>query len=142
MIAGVARIVRDVGLAEELAQDALVAALEHWPAEGVPDNAGAWLMTTAKRRALDRLRLRALRARKHEEFGADLEALQAHVAPDFVDALAGTRHLERHVRGGQRLLGADDALRHGRFGHEEGARDLLRRQAAEQAQRERGAGVG
>ena len=79
---------RDVGLAEELAQDALVAALEHWPGEGVPDNPGAWLMTTAKRRALDKLRQDALHARKHEELGADLEALQAHVVPDFVDALA------------------------------------------------------
>src|SRR5678816_4889059 len=64
VVAGVARLVRDVGLAEELAQDALVAALEHWPAEGVPDNPGAWLMTTAKHRALDRLRQDALHARK------------------------------------------------------------------------------
>ena len=79
---------RDVGLAEELAQDALVAALEHWPGAGVPDNPGAWLMTTAKRRALDKLRQDALHARKHEELGADLEAQQAHVVPDFVDALA------------------------------------------------------
>jgi len=88
VIAGVARMVRDVGLAEELAQDALVAALEHWPEDGVPDNPGAWLMRTAKNRALDRLRQEALHARKHEELGADLEALQAHVEPDFVDALA------------------------------------------------------
>ncbi len=83
-----ARLVRDVGLAEELAHDALVAALEHWPGVGVPDNPGAWLMTTAKRRALDKLRQDALHARKHEEIGADLEALQAHVVADFVDALA------------------------------------------------------
>jgi RNA polymerase sigma factor (sigma-70 family) len=88
VIAGVARLVRDVGLAEELAQDALVAALEHWPGQGVPDNPGAWLMTAAKRRALDKLRQDALHARRHEELGADLEALQAHVVPDFVDALA------------------------------------------------------
>ena len=88
VIAGVARMVRDVGLAEELAQDALVAALEHWPDDGVPDNPGAWLMRTAKNRALDRLRQEALHARKHEELGADMEALQAHVEPDFVDALA------------------------------------------------------
>jgi RNA polymerase sigma factor (sigma-70 family) len=88
VIAGVARMVRDVGLAEELAQDALVAALEHWPTDGVPDNPGAWLMRTAKNRALDRLRQEALHARKHEELGADLEALEAHVEPDFVDALA------------------------------------------------------
>ena len=72
VIAGVARMVRDVGLAEELAQDALVAALEHWPDDGVPDNPGAWLMRTAKNRALDRLRQEALHARKHEELGADL----------------------------------------------------------------------
>jgi len=88
VIAGVARMVRDVGLAEELAQDALVAALEHWPDDGVPDNPGAWLMRTAKNRALDRLRQEALHARKHKELGADMEALQAHVEPDFVDALA------------------------------------------------------
>ena len=56
LIAGLTRVVRDVGVAEELAQDALVSALEHWPNEGVPDNPGAWLMTTAKRRALDELR--------------------------------------------------------------------------------------
>ena len=87
VIAGVARMVRDVGLAEELAQDALVAALEHWPKDGVPDNPGAWLMRTAKNRALDRLRQESLHAKKHEELGADLEALQAHVEPDFVDAL-------------------------------------------------------
>ena len=88
VIAGVARMVRDLGLAEELAQDALVAALEHWPDEGLPDNPGAWLMRTAKNCALDRLRQDALHARKHDELGADREALQAHVEPDFVDALA------------------------------------------------------
>jgi RNA polymerase sigma factor (sigma-70 family) len=88
VIAHVARLVHDVGLAEELAQDALVAALEHWPVDGLPANAGAWLMTTAKHRALDRLRQDALHARKHEELGHDLDALQAHVVPDFVDALA------------------------------------------------------
>ena len=88
VIAHVARLVRDVGLAEEIAQDALVAALEHWPEAGLPDNPGAWLMTTAKHRALDRLRQDALHARKHEELGHDLDALQAHVVPDFVDALA------------------------------------------------------
>ena len=88
VIAHVARLVRDVGLAEELAQDALVAALEHWPDEGLPGNPAAWLMATAKNRALDRLRQDALHARKHEELGHDLDALQAHVEPDFVDALA------------------------------------------------------
>jgi RNA polymerase sigma factor (sigma-70 family) len=91
VIAGVARLVRDVGLAEELAQDALVAALEHWPRDGVPDNPGAWLMATGKNRALDKLRQDALHARKHEELGADLEAMQAHVVPDFVDALGAAR---------------------------------------------------
>ncbi|MEP7297320.1 MAG: RNA polymerase sigma factor [Burkholderiales bacterium] len=88
VVAHAARLVRDVGLAEELAQDALVAALEHWPIEGLPNNPGAWLMATAKNRALDRLRQDALHARKQEEFGRDLDALQSHVVPDFVDALA------------------------------------------------------
>lgn len=91
IIAGVARVVRDVGLAEELAQDALVAALEHWPQDGLPDNPGAWLMTTAKRRALDHLRADALHQRKQEELGADMDALQAHVVPDFVDGLDAAR---------------------------------------------------
>lgn len=91
VIAGVARIVRDVALAEEFAQDALVAALEHWRETGVPDNPGAWLMTTAKNRALDRLRQDALHARKHEELGRELDAMQMHVVPDFVDALDAAR---------------------------------------------------
>lgn len=82
IIAGVARLVRDVGLAEELAQDALVAALERWPGDGVPDNPGAWLMTTAKNRALDRLRQTALHARKHEEYGRETEVLGTGHAPD------------------------------------------------------------
>ncbi|MDQ3932269.1 MAG: RNA polymerase sigma factor [Actinomycetota bacterium] len=69
LIAGVARIVRDVGLAEDLAHDALVAALEKWPESGVPANPGAWLMVVAKRRAIDLLRRRALSERKHEELG-------------------------------------------------------------------------
>lgn len=88
IIASLARLLRDVGLAEEMAQDALVAALEHWPADGLPANPAAWLMTTAKHRALDRLRQHSLHARKQEELGADLDALGAHVQPDFVDALA------------------------------------------------------
>jgi len=91
VIAGVARLVRDVGLAEELAQDALVAALERWPDTGVPDNPGAWLRTTAKNRARDRLRLDALHTRKHEQIGHELEALHADVEPDFVDALDAAR---------------------------------------------------
>lgn len=84
-------MVRDVGVAEELAQDALVAALEHWPEHGVPDNPGAWLMTTAKNRALDRLRQDVLHARKREELGRDLDAQEAHLVPDFVDALDTAR---------------------------------------------------
>jgi RNA polymerase sigma-70 factor (ECF subfamily) len=74
LIAGLTRMVRDVGLAEELAQDALVSALEHWPADGVPDNPGAWLMATAKRRAIDELRRGKRLTRKHEELGHELEA--------------------------------------------------------------------
>lgn len=84
-------MVRDVGVAEELAQDALVAALEHWPDAGVPDNPGAWLMATAKNRALDRLRQDVLHARKREELGRDLDAQEAHLVPDFVDALDAAR---------------------------------------------------
>jgi RNA polymerase sigma factor (sigma-70 family) len=76
VIAGLARMVRDIGLAEELAQDALVAALERWPESGVPDKPGAWLMATAKRRAIDRLRKARVVERKHEEIGRDLEARQ------------------------------------------------------------------
>jgi RNA polymerase sigma factor (sigma-70 family) len=73
LIAGLTRIVRDVGLAEELAQDALVAALEQWPEAGVPDNPGAWLMATAKHRAIDVVRRKAMLERKHAEIGRDLE---------------------------------------------------------------------
>jgi len=74
LIAGLARLVRDVGIAEELAQDALVAALEQWPAGGVPDNPGAWLMATAKHHAVNYLRRGTLLARKHQELGRALEA--------------------------------------------------------------------
>ena len=74
LIAGLARMMRDVGVAEELAQDALVAALEQWPRSGMPDKPGAWLMATAKHRAIDRLRRRKLIERKHEELGRELEA--------------------------------------------------------------------
>jgi RNA polymerase sigma factor (sigma-70 family) len=73
LIAGLAHIVRDVGIAEELAQDALVAALEQWPRDGVPRNAGAWLMATAKHRAIDRLRRHKLMDRKHEQLGRSLQ---------------------------------------------------------------------
>ncbi len=74
LIAGLARIVRDLGLAEELAQDALVAALEGWPASGIPNNPGAWLMATAKHRAIDTLRRRTVLERKREELGRELES--------------------------------------------------------------------
>ncbi len=74
IIAGLARIVRDVGVAEDLAQDALVVALEKWPETGIPDNPGAWLMTTAKRRALDLLRRKQLLGRKYEQLGRELES--------------------------------------------------------------------
>ena len=73
LIAGLTRVVRDLGLAEELAQDALVAALERWPESGIPDNPGAWLMATAKNRAIDLLRRSKLQDRKHEEVGHEME---------------------------------------------------------------------
>jgi RNA polymerase sigma-70 factor, ECF subfamily len=76
LIAGLARIVRDVGIAEELAQDALVAALEQWPESGVPDNPGAWLMATAKHRAIDLIRRNKRLQRKHEEIRRGLESQQ------------------------------------------------------------------
>jgi RNA polymerase sigma factor (sigma-70 family) len=87
LIAGLTRMVRDVGLAEELAQDALVAALERWPQSGVPDNPGAWLMATAKNRAIDQLRRKSLAERKHQELGHEIELHQASVAPDLDAAL-------------------------------------------------------
>ncbi|HEV8670201.1 MAG TPA: RNA polymerase sigma factor [Candidatus Limnocylindria bacterium] len=88
VIAGLTRIVRDVGLAEDLAQDALVAALEQWPESGVPDNPGAWLMATAKHRAIDRLRRNERLARKHEELGRELEHQQEMAVADL-EAPAG-----------------------------------------------------
>ncbi|MES2973824.1 MAG: RNA polymerase sigma factor [Pseudomonadota bacterium] len=91
IVAGVARMVRDIGLAEELAQDALVSALEHWPVDGVPDKPGAWLMATAKNKALDRLRRNKLLDAKLQEIGHDLEAQEALIVPDFVDALDAAR---------------------------------------------------
>jgi RNA polymerase sigma factor (sigma-70 family) len=80
-------MVHDVGLAEDLAQDALVAALERWPESGVPENPGAWLMTTAKRRAIDRLRRSKVLERKHEELGRELEARQEETIADFDTAI-------------------------------------------------------
>src|SRR5690606_16441369 len=83
LIASLARTVRDVGLAEELAQDALVAALETWPKTGVPNKPGAWLMQTAKNRGIDRLRRLKLAARKEGEIGREIEAQLEAARPDF-----------------------------------------------------------
>jgi RNA polymerase sigma factor (sigma-70 family) len=91
LIAGLARIVRDVGLAEELAQDALVAALEQWPESGVPQKPGAWLMATAKHRAIDRLRRSRLLERKHAELGREIEAGQAETVADLEAAIDAAR---------------------------------------------------
>ncbi len=87
LIAGLARIVRDIGLAEDAAQDALVAALEQWPESGVPDNPGAWLMAIGKPRAIDLFRRSARLERKHEELGRELEAQQATVEADLDAAI-------------------------------------------------------
>ena len=87
LIAGLARIVRDVGLAEELAQDALVTALEQWPESGVPHNPGAWLMATAKHRAIDLWRRNKRLERKHEELGQELKAQQEMAVPDLDAAI-------------------------------------------------------
>lgn len=87
LIAGLARIVRDVGVAEDLAQDVLVAALEQWPQSGVPRNPGAWLMAAAKHRAIDYFRRNKLLERKHEELGYELEAKREHAVADLDAAL-------------------------------------------------------
>jgi RNA polymerase sigma factor (sigma-70 family) len=87
IIAGLTRIVRDVGLAEELAQDALVAALEQWPQSGIPDNPGAWLMAAAKNRAIDLWRRNKRLELKHAELGRELQAKQEMAVPDFDAAL-------------------------------------------------------
>ena len=87
LIAGLARIVGDVGAAEDLAQDALLIALERWPESGVPNNPGAWLMATAKHRAIDLLRKRSLVERKHELLGHELEARQEAAVPDIDAAI-------------------------------------------------------
>ena len=83
VIAGLARIVRDVGVAEDLAQDALLAALERWPETGVPDNPGAWLMATAKHRSIDLMRRNAMLERKHDQLGYEIEAQQEAAVPDL-----------------------------------------------------------
>lgn len=80
-------MVRDVGLAEDLAQDALVAALEQWPKSGIPDNPGAWLMATAKRRGIDAMRRSSMLERKHEQLGHELEARQEAAVPDLDAAI-------------------------------------------------------
>ena len=87
IIASLARMVRDVGLAEDLAQDALVAALEQWPASGIPNNAGAWLMAAAKHRAIDHFRRSKMLDRKHGELGHDLEERQHAFARDLEAAM-------------------------------------------------------
>src|SRR5947207_8105012 len=87
LIARLTRLVRDVGAAEDLAQDALVAALQQWPESGVPDNPAAWLMATAKHRAIDFLRRTKRLERKHEELGHQLAAQQEGAAPDLDAAL-------------------------------------------------------
>src|ERR1700745_4380289 len=83
LIAGLTRIVRDVGVAEELAQDALIIALEKWPETGVPDNPGAWLMATAKHRAIDHFRRNKLLERKHQELGRELNKQQDTAVTNF-----------------------------------------------------------
>ncbi|QSI76433.1 RNA polymerase sigma factor [Niveibacterium microcysteis] len=105
VIGAVARIVRDVGLAEEFAQDALVAALEHWPQAGIPDKPGAWLTTAAKRRALDHLRHEQIAAGKAEDVARELD-FQHAVASDEADA-AREAKLDDALRGGV----GDDVLR-------------------------------
>ncbi len=87
LIAGLARIVRDIGLAEDLAQDALVAALERWPVSGVPDNPGAWLMATAKHRAIDQLRRKTMFDRKQDEVGHEIAARFESAEPDLDAAI-------------------------------------------------------
>ena len=91
LIAGLARLVGDIGVAEDLAQDALVAALEQWPESGVPDNPGAWLMATAKHRAIDQLRRQRMQGRKHEHLGRELEERQ--VSPESALAAAIDDHV-------------------------------------------------
>ncbi len=91
IVAVVMRMVRDLGTAEDLAQDALVAALQDWPKNGIPDKPGAWLTATAKRKALDFFRHRSMSDARHQEIGQDLIAMQAATVPNFVDALDAAR---------------------------------------------------
>src|SRR5579862_5125734 len=87
LIAAIARVTRDVGIAEELAQDALVTALEVWPEEGIPDNPGAWLMLAAKRRAIDSLRRGRMLLQKHEEIAHELDWQQQRLGDALVQSL-------------------------------------------------------
>src|SRR5579872_7170365 len=87
LIAGLTRLVRDVGLAEDLAQDALVAALERWPESGIPDNPGAWLMATAKHRAIDVMRRDKMKDAKHHEITGEMETLEESPEGELVDSL-------------------------------------------------------
>jgi RNA polymerase sigma factor (sigma-70 family) len=108
LYAGLARMVRDVGLAEEIAQDALVVALERWPEQGVPDNPGAWLMATAKHRAIDLLRRQRLQSRKHEELGHEIDADGEAAAADAQEAIDVA--LDAALDAGEGAVG-DDLLR-------------------------------
>jgi len=110
VIAGLARIVHDLGLAEDLAQEALVTALEQWPKSGVPDNPGAWLMATAKHRAIDQLRRKTLLDRKHEELGREVAVREMEV-PNLEAALDATLDAGSGVRIATQPDGDDDLLR-------------------------------
>lgn len=91
LVGAAAKMLRDLDEAEDCAQDALIAALEAWPRDGQPDNPAAWLMTSTRNKALDRLRRRAMLEREHQALAADDEAAQTHVVPDFVDHLDAAR---------------------------------------------------
>jgi RNA polymerase sigma factor (sigma-70 family) len=91
LVAALARWVHDIGVAEDLAQDALLAAMQDWPRHGIPDRPGAWLLTAARRRAIDHLRHHKMAEARHGELAQDLLAQQAHQVPDFVDALDAAR---------------------------------------------------
>src|SRR5262249_61474948 len=97
LIAAIACVTRDIGVAEELAQDALVTALELWPEEGVPENPGAWLMKAAKRRAIDFLRRGHMLAQKHEEIARELEWQQQRLA-DALEGSKGQRNEDDNLR--------------------------------------------
>ena len=110
LIAGLTRVVRDVGLAEDLAQEALLVALEEWPRSGVPENPGAWLMSTAKHRAIDQLRRRSMLDRKHEELGREVAVREMEV-PDLEGALDATLDAGTGARIATQPDSDDDLLR-------------------------------